>query len=822
MTLTSRKSTNRALALTASILAMALHAPAALAQSETTLTVVIEAQPLDQALLEVSRLYGVDVIVSNSLVRGITAPEVQGNLTSRQAIESLLVNTGLTVSEAPNGGWVILGGSQGAPIIVTGTKQNRGVQDTVESVAVITEEQIEQQALNNVTDILLRTANVSANGVDLNSLSIRGVALLGVGAAGEGSTSQVYVDGAPTGLDSNQGAFNLWDIAQVEVLRGPQSTTQGRNALSGALIVRSADPEYEWGAATRLLYGNENQLQASAMLTGPMIADQLAFRLAADYREVDFEVVNQDTGDNTRFNEALTLRGKLLFEPEFAEGLRLELIANYIATDFGQFGGVAAPLPSDPRFADFDPFGDETFGQVTRFEDNQVQRYIADISYDIADNWEIVALGTYEDTRRRTDFGPGSSNAADTEIYSAELRANFDYDWITGWFGGYYFNSQRIGSVVFSFEPSLQGIPTVPDGANVTIFNNIDEATENFAFFGDVSFQLTDNLRLNVGARYDNEQLDFRAEGGSESTPPDCIIAPFFPGLGGLSCNLLFPVSAEPPQLAEFEAFLPRASIFYDLDEYRSIGLMVSRGYRAGGSFVFSTPTNPGVVEVRQFDPEFLTNYEFAFRSYWPELNLTLNANLFYSDWTDQQVSIPGPTGAALDVDIVNAGSSEIYGLEIEASGEITPEFSAFANLGLVETQFNDFPFAETGEFANLAGNSFNAAPNVTLGAGFAYDQGEGLFFSSNVTLADSQFSDVENLVANETDAYALVNGRIGYRFGFAEISLFVNNLFDERFFLSRTVEDLDLDTGAVNQVTPQNFIVNDPRLFGIEARVRF
>ncbi|MEM1052555.1 MAG: TonB-dependent receptor [Pseudomonadota bacterium] len=823
--------------------ALSLTATPVAAQSNAAQEVSIKAQPLDAALLEVGRRYGVTITAPNALVGGKRASRLNGLLTAEQSIERLLRGTGLTYQRTRRGFMVVRATAklspasatssapaqpeaveqvESAPIIVTGTKANFSVQNTIESVAVVTAEQIEQRAVNNVNDVLLRTANVTTSGVDPNALSIRGISLAGVGNTGEGSTSQVYVDGAPTTLDSNQGAFNLWDIEQIEVLRGPQSTTQGRNALSGALIIRSADPEYDWGAAARVLYGNENQLQASAMITGPIIPDQLAFRIAADYREVDFGVVNQDTGINTRFNEALTLRGKLLFEPEFADGLRLELIANYISTDFGEFGVVNAPPVGDPRAATFDPFGDETFGGRIRLEDNEVQRYIADVSYELSDSWELIALGTYERTERRASFGADGSSSPDTDTYSAELRANFDYSRVSGWFGGYYFDSRRVSPAVFAFSPGLLGLPTIPDGAIVSLINASDERIENFAFFGDLTFEVNDNLRLNIGARYDNERLDLQNNGTSVSEPASCIIAPFIPGLGGLPCNLLFPVTDEPRQISEFDAFLPRASVFYNLDDDRSIGLLVARGYRAGGSFVFSTPANPGVVEVRQFDPEFLTNYEIAFRSYWPELNLTLNANLFYSDWTDQQITVPGPSNAPLDIDIVNAGSSEIYGLEIEAVAEVTPEFSVFTSFGLLETEFNDFPFAQTGEFANLAGNEFNAAPNVTLSAGIVYDQPEGLFFSGDLALASSQFSDVENLRLDRTDSYALVNGRIGYRFGFAEISLFVNNLFDERFFLRRDTRNVDAETSAITVNQVANFTVNDPRLWGVEARIRF
>ncbi|MEM9880636.1 MAG: TonB-dependent receptor, partial [Pseudomonadota bacterium] len=454
-----------AFASAASAISILAAAPAAVGQTPAPSIQMlnIPAGPLGDSLLAINQAFGVSVLALEEAVAGKTAPQVSGAMTAEDALRRVLAGSGLTARTASDGSFVIseikspsVSAMPGADavdaemIIVTGTKANFGLQDTVESVAVITPDDIREQALNTITDILLRTANVSANGLGLGDLSIRGVALGGVGGTGQGSTSQIYVDGAPTTLDSSIGAFNLWDLGQVEILRGPQSTTQGRNALSGALIIRSADPDYDFGANARVLYGNENQLQTSAAITGPLIDEQIAFRLSADYRELDFEVINQDTGNNTRFSEALMLRGKVLFELAEIPRLRAMFTANYMSNNFGESGAVSAPDMADPAFADFDPFGNETFGFGTRFEDTEIQRYIAEVSYDVSETWNLFALATFEDSTRQTDFGPGSENNADTQTYTAELRANFEYDRFSGWFGGYYFNSERTSSIVFS------------------------------------------------------------------------------------------------------------------------------------------------------------------------------------------------------------------------------------------------------------------------------------------------------------------------------------------------------------------------------------
>lgn len=718
-------------------------------------------------------------------------------------------------------------------IIVTGTKRAQSLQKEEASVAVITEKTIEDQALFDLRDALLRTANVSTLGGDgINNLSIRGIQLTGIGFTGSGATANVYVDGAPSSFDANQGASNLWDVKQVEILRGPQSTVQGRNALAGAIIINTADPEYDFGVRARGIVATENTYQLSGMVTGPIVADQIAFRIAADYREQDFGVTNAINGENSIFLESLTLRGKLLVEPEFAEGLSIKLTGSYADTKFGQFGQVSAPVPvTDPAFADFDIFGDQTFDPRGRQESNEVIRLIANVDYRLSDTWTVYAIGTYEDVDRFSAFGDAGFFDNPSVTYSGELRAAFDYGDISGWIGGYYFDNDDSSDGVFITPLSILGLPVDPPNSIVNLAIQQQSVTENYAVFGDLTWEISDKWSVNLGARYDWEDFaDIGIQGSVAVDPPTCTVAPFVPGIGGLPCSLIIPVTNEPPRGASFEAFLPRGSVTYNFDEDRSIALSVARGYRAGGSFLFNVPG--AAPEIREFGPEFLTNYELAFRSQWWDGRITLNANVFYSTWDDQQVSIPDPSGALFSTLTTNDGQSELYGMEVDFSVEIIPELTVFTTLGLLHTEFTDFPFAQdvdgnplnpaNPEFANLAGNSFTAAPEVNISMGFAYNDDSGFFVNGNGSFASEQFSDVTNLPDNESKPYFLVNGRIGYRADNFEVAIFANNLFNERVITRQGRFTVDASTGVPTANNPPFFVVNDPRVIGASVGINF
>ncbi|MEM6773784.1 MAG: TonB-dependent receptor [Pseudomonadota bacterium] len=838
-------------------LGLTLTAMFADAQTETR-TLDIRGQSLEAAIVYLGRVFDVEVIVPAGSGAAAQTVSLSGSFTFNEAATQLLLGSGFQLSSTNSGSRILQPDDtaesdtddpstasrqlpvQFEEVLVYGTKRQLDIQQTQTSTAVFTQQMIEQQVQLDLEDILLRSANVSTDGSgSMNGLSIRGIGLSGVGGAGTGATVNVYVDGAPNSFVANQGAANLWDVAQVEVLRGPQSTVQGRNALAGAVIVQTADPEYEFGVDARARVGNEDQRQYSATVTGPMIDDELAFRVAADYRELDFGVVNVAADDSrSRFQEALTLRGKLLYEPSSLEGLRIELCASYIETDFGDFNTVFLNQPvvtvSDnvPSLIpgvldDFDIFGDVTFGQsgANRLESLETTRFVLDAAYDVNDHWQIKALGTFEDTDRDTFFA-GALSLTDSRTYQAELRAVFDYEKLSGWLGAYYFRETIPNRSIFDLPLASFGIPTSPPGGRLSVLSDSETRTENFAMFADITYQLAPQWELSVGARIDYEEFsDSGVVGEVIASPADCVVDPVVPLFGGAPCALIFPVQNSDPVAVDFDAFLPRASLTYHIDDQRSISLTAARGYRAGGALIRNLVNEDGVVtgvSREQFDPEFLNNIELAFRSSWMEDRLRLNANVFYSDWEDQQVTILGPSGTFDDFDIENAGASEMYGAELSSELLVSSELSLFATLGLLETEFTDFPFASITaggdpRFANLSGNAFNRAPEVSASAGFAYEHASGLFVSANLAYTSGQFSDVENFEVEESDDYVLVNARAGYRLDGFELSLYANNLLDEQVVLAQNLAAVNTNSGVVTAVANPRFIINDPRLYGLE-----
>ncbi len=169
------------------------------------------------------------------------------------------------------------------------------------SVAVTTSEVIANQNPGSVYDVLDRTPNIAVNG-NRTSFSIRGIDAFSVSGGGDGPLASVYLDGAPLPRSAlTIGPLDLYDIAQVEVFRGPQSTVQGRNALAGAVIIRTADPTYDWSGRTRLMItGKSGERRAGGAIGGPIVDGQIAFRVAGEIARNDGLIFNQTTGKRRR------------------------------------------------------------------------------------------------------------------------------------------------------------------------------------------------------------------------------------------------------------------------------------------------------------------------------------------------------------------------------------------------------------------------------------------------------------------------------------------------------------------------------------------
>lgn len=727
--------------------------------------------------------------------------------------------------------------SRQTAIIVTGEKIDRDLQDTPASVSVTTEEIIDESTIKDLRDIYSRTANVAQIGAN-GSFSIRGIDAFDVSGGGSSFLASVYVDGAvlPRRGVTN-GPLDIWDVGQVEILRGPQSTLQGRNALAGAVIVRTNDPTYDFEAKGRVRVAEYDREEYSAAISGPVIEDELAVRLAAQVSEFGGYVENSFTGGDVDFRDRKSVRGKVLWEPAALPDLKALLTLVYDDHYHGTSLQLSETGPDKRSIALDEPTWESTETSIATLE----------LDYALNEAWTLGSITSLNEVDYAYNYDGDNSAMPQSTVYdeentktlTQELRASFDYGRLTGLVGGYYYKSDleveyggnRLLSLQALGVPQLLaappefggfGLPPALVSQVLAIYEpanpvDIDQTANNpseitsMAAFADARYDVTDQLTIYGGLRFDREEQenDFSSAiviNNIDALPDPATYAPVDPMLAQLIAGIngqLFQLADQatgtaPTGSTEFDAVIPKLGATWNWTDDLSTSFTVQRGYRSGG-----VGANIVRASAFSFDPEYTWNYEFALRSQWLDGRLTANANAYYIDWTDQQVAVQ-LSGNQFDTETVNAGSSRIYGAEFETTYYPTDELSLFGGIGYTNTRFDDFTIQMDGTTTDLSGREFAGAPNWTGYIGGTYQNEDGAFVhvdanyqgSSNATVNPDVFG-----VDPENDARTLVNAMVGYKGPKYGLYFYVENLLDETYLVRP-----DYDDGLSTYGAPQVF----------------
>lgn len=550
-------------------------------------------------------------------------------------------------------------------IVVTAEKSNRSLRETASSVTVVTDEAARRSGVYGTNELLDRMTNLVNIKPGNAAPTVRGIDGTGPAQgtdaffAGTRPRLNYQIDGRTLGF--NEAIFQngtLWDISQVEVYRGPQSTLQGRNAIAGTIAIRTADPIFDWEGRARALIGNQGERQVSGALSGPIAKDLLAFRLSADFRRsesyVEFTPYPEEAHPD-RFQN-LTLRGKLLFTP--TPDIRSLLTVSYVDGRAPQSEYVLGP-----------DLGYQYSQKVAQFAQQPVFRSrdttgIWDTSWKVSD---LVTLQAYlSATDFRTDrYAPaGQGNVRiDGKEYVAEpfVRLRTPDGRFSGFVAAYIFRTHQAETI------DLYG-----GGA-------FRDRTQTTAAFGEFTGKLTDALTLVLGGRYEVEHR-------------------FRQGYAGPLFNIDFDET--------YREFLPKATLSLRASDAVTVGATVSRGYNGGGAgFTYYPP-----YVSYTYKPEFVWNYEGFLRSSLAGGKVSLTANVFYNDYKDLQ--LPYSLGVLSTV-IRNADKATTYGAEAGASWNPSKGNQVYANVGLLKTKVN------RSDDPSVQGNDLLHAPAFTSDVGF-------------------------------------------------------------------------------------------------------
>lgn len=735
-------------------------------------------------------------------------------------------------------------------IVVTGLKFDRTLQDTPTSVKVFTSEEIDKQNLVSVYDLIDRTANLSSTFGE-SGFNIRGIASTNVSGTGLGDLATVYLDGSPLPREaSGGGPLDLWDLDQVEILRGPQSTLQGRNALAGAIILKTTDPSFDWkGKARAMITDADGEYRFAAAVGGPIIPDVLAFRVAGEVSRGDGLIKNSFVGGDYAKTHSEVVRTKLLFTPSGPDGLRI--VASYLYDrHFGNDGRGYS-------FTDRPNAWKHRTVEANRdtYTKTSTDLFTLDASLPLGEVLTLSSISTYNrlktfstydgDLRREDEaYGDYSTNQ---KIFSQELRLTFDTGALQGLVGAYYSHhknpdylanstfsldldqdlglTQRVAGYLVAnagFDPAnaLTVAQDVRDLYPGRVFISSVQLypfdIQTAALFGDASWEVAPGLKLLAGFRYDREKQKVRNENDvTLNTPlPDPAFYGQFNPLFGLVVQtvnglLLSDVdnasSSGPQRTTTYKAFLPKGGISWEVAPDKTLSAIVQRGYRSGGSGI-----NPGRAQAFSYDPEYTWNYELSLRTQWLDRRLTLNANAFYIDWTDQQVLVQ-LSANRYDYETQNAGKSRVWGFEVEGNVQATDHLNFYGSVGYANSKFLDFT-VQNGQAQDLSGNAFSGAPKWTAAAGFDWRHASGVSLNVNANYRGAQFQNViDQNLGRDVPSRTLVNAKIGYSNENFGAYLVATNIFDDKYY------DYQYENAGRLQA-----LLGEPRVIGLTFEAHF
>ncbi|MFW2405279.1 MAG: TonB-dependent receptor [Gammaproteobacteria bacterium] len=635
--------------------------------------------------------------------------------------------------------------------LVVSAFRETGAERLPSSISVLDSEVIRNTTVQHFQELieLVPNLNYSGDGNRARYLQIRGVGELEQYQGAPNPSVGFIVDDIDlSGLGS---AATLFDAEQVDVLRGPQGTRHGANALAGLVYVKSADPTDEFESRVEATAGTEDTYALGGMLSGP-IGERVGYRAAVQKYQGNGFRKNSYLGrsDTNGFDE-LTARGKLRFNP--GDRWQLDLTGLYADLDNG-YDAWAVDNNGDATYSDkpgedaqetaagslraTGEFGDAmTFVSITSVANTDaVFSFDADWGND--DFWNTPQFGNsiydyFSYTERERD-----TVSQEFRLVSGEGARLFGrVDWVVGFFG-------------LNLD---EGIDVVDYGRDdfwcltpcVTPFNSAYES-QTRALFGEVSIPLGDAWQFDLGLRFERWDAEYADAYGATFEPDDDL-------WGG------------------------HANLSYRLTDAAMLYGRVARGYKAGG---FNLDANAPPEKV-QFGAETLWNYEAGFKYLGLEGALRADLVLFWMERDDMQIKVPvqdaagNPIAFSFLTDNAEKGSNR--GVEASVDWTFATNWTLHGALGWLDAPIDRFDYVR-----NLEGRDQAHAPRYNFLLGATWRAGSGWFARVDVTGKDAFYYDYSH--DQKSQSYERVNIRLGKSWGDWSVFLWGRNVFDETFYV--------------------------------------
>jgi iron complex outermembrane recepter protein len=646
-------------------------------------------------------------------------------------------------------------------ITVTAQRRSENLQDVPISVAVVTAATLETYHELSTRDLQFNAPSLVYNEAATNAQPY----IRGVGSDLEGPNLDpavaTYVDGVYLS-NSSSTISNMFGIDNVQVLAGPQGTLFGRNALGGAIVVQTLTPSNQFDARASGTYGNYNERDVTAYVSGPLV-DQLSAGLyvMSDRRDTYLRDWNPtDPKEEVRKG----IRAKAVWTP--TDFIKLTASAEY--TDYNGVEGAAlrniqpnalgyvfgATSPIQPYVYDAD---------YRQFVDNNMQTY--SLHEDVNLGWaKVVGISAAHRLSQENANDLDGTNAAllaDTGAnYSNQLSQELqllspDGSKIT-WIVGAYYSHERTGYYPTGIVSGVPGIVfPAPIGASLTTATVLIDSWAGFAQVTAPLDFLAQGLRLTLGGRFSSDHKSFGAFGqlleGYEEQGPQ------------IGSTTVYPNSA-----ANWTKFTPKIVLDYKVSN-TLLYASYSQGYQAG-AYNIASPGDPGPV-----NPETLDAYEIGTKSEFFDKRIRLNTAAYYYNIKDLQVQLVDVT-ATSTTSLENAATAEAYGFEAQLTAQATQNLQFTSSLALEHATYISFPNAASNDIGplgnpsaefNASGNDLERTPKIiySVGVDYNYPLANGGSLDANTKWYHNGGFFWEPTDRFRQDDYTLGNVSLAYKF---------------------------------------------------------
>ncbi|MFN3856273.1 MAG: TonB-dependent receptor [Caulobacter sp.] len=717
-------------------------------------------------------------------------------------------------------------------IIVTARRRDEEAQAVPIALQVTSPEKLSQNGVNSVTGLtqVVPTLQVLSPNARNTALTIRGLGA-SYGLANDGLeqgvgvyVDQVYVSRpAVATLDFN-------DIQQIEVLRGPQGTLFGKNTTAGVLNITSRDASTDgWEGAVEGSYGSYNFRQLKATVSGPIIDGVLAVRLSAvgSWRDGDLYNTVQRKDQNARASQGY--RAQILFRP--TEKLLLRFNADYSVQQpecctqvFYRVGTTLKPAAQQyPALAaglGYAPPSTNIFDRKADVDSEiQADQWLSGLSligdYDLgfATLTTVIAHREWDWEPRNDrdytalDITRQSANPSHQKQDSVEVRLSSNGSGLIDWTVGLYYFDQNVttgGVTEYGANAAYWLLPGTGTPAALldgyTVFNDSSIDTTSYAAFGQLTWNITDRLRITPGLRYTQEEKEgtyvATTSGGLVTADPVLI-------------NRRLGIARPQAYAAKTSdgSWSGQIAVSYDIaDDIHLYGLY-SQGFKSGGINMAGIPNTasgaPSLINA-VVKPEEVTTYEAGLKTQLFDRILTANVAVFATDVSNFQANVVDTGPGALRGYLANVEKVTVRGLELDLFTRPIGGFSFYANLAYTDGRYDSFPngpcpLERIGTSTAACDLSGKELPGVSKWAGSfggEYRQTVNLgryaveaYAGVDASFRSAYFADAADSRYTRLPAYEIVNLRAGFRSDDGwEAFVLVKNVFDEEYVQNVTV----------------------------------